>query len=148
MPTLSKQTRTFTLKESQESRQWLMIDVAGKPLGRICSQIALRLKGKHKPSYQPHLDMGDNIVVLNAEKVKLTGKKMDTKTAFSTTGAPGGTKFVAYNRVIQDKPEKIIELAVKGMLPHGSFGKRLMKKMHVYRGAEHPHKAQNPKEVK
>ena len=148
MPTLSKQTRFVTKQEAADSREWLVVDVAGRPLGRAASRVAALLKGKHKPSYQPHTDMGDNVIVLNAELVKLTGTKMDTKTAFSTTGARGGAKYKSYNRLIKDKPEQIIELAVKGMLPTGSFGKRLMKKMHVYRGNEHPHKAQNPKEAK
>ena len=124
------------------------MDVTERSLGRVASAIASLLKGKHKPSYQPHTDMGDNIIVLNAEKVRLTGKKLETKTAFSTTGAPGGAKFIPYERLMAENPEKIIQLAVKGMLPTGSFGKRLMKKMHVYRGSDHPHQAQNPKEAK
>ena len=145
MATITKQTSFFTKQDAEKARQWLVVDAKDYPLGRLAGHVASLLKGKHKPSYQPNLDMGDHVVVLNASQVKLTGKKVDTKTAFRTSGRPGGAKYTAYSRLMRDTPEQAIQLAVKGMLPKGGFGKRLIKKMHVYKGAEHPHSAQSPK---
>src|SRR5688572_5807821 len=125
MRELSKTTRIFTKEEALKARKWFLLDATGQPLGRLASRVAHVLKGKHKPSYQPNIDSGDNVVVLNAEKVKITGKKLTEKVAFRHSLYPGGARYVRYDRLMVTKPEKAIELAVKGMLPKSALGRHL-----------------------
>ncbi len=136
--------KSYMAKTNEVDRKWYVIDAEGKVLGRLATEIATILSGKHKPIYTPHVDTGDFVIVINAEKVKLTGKKMDQKSHFYHTGYPGGLKEVPYKRLIQEHPERIIELAVKGMLPKSSLGRKMIKKMKVYGGADHKHEAQMP----
>jgi large subunit ribosomal protein L13 len=141
---LSKQTKLFSAKNALASRKWYVVDATEQPLGRIASRIAHVLKGKHKPTYQANLDMGDNVIVLNAAKVKITGKKLTEKVAFRHSLYPGGARYVRYDTLMVTKPEKAIDLAVKGMLPKSSLGRRMRDKLFVYKGLAHPHKAQKP----
>lgn len=125
-------------------RRWFIVDVAGQPLGRISSKIASILRGKHTPNYTPHVDTGDFVVVINADKVKLTGNKIDTKFWYRHSAIPGGFKADPYRNLMENKPEFVIEKAIKGMLPKTPLGRKMHTKLKVYRGAEHPHKAQQP----
>ncbi len=136
--------KSFMAKTNEVDRKWYVIDAENKVLGRLSTEVATILSGKNKPIYTPHVDTGDFVIIINAEKIKLTGKKMDQKNYTYHTGHPGGLKQVPYNKLIQDKPEKIIELAVKGMLPKSSLGRNMIKKLKVYGGSEHNHQAQNP----
>ena len=124
---------------------WYVIDAKGQTLGRLASNIALRLKGKHKASYSPHVDMGDHIVVLNAGQVKVTGRKLTDKIYYHHTGAIGGIKSIALDKLLKEHPERAIEIAVKGMLPKTILGRRMFRKLHVFAGDKHPHAAQQPK---
>lgn len=137
-------TKTYMARSGEVEKNWYVIDAAGKPLGRIATQIARLLRGKHKPAYTPHVDTGDHVVVINAEKVVLTGKKADQKVYYRHTGYVGGLKEISFREMITEKPERVIHIAVKGMLPHNRLGRAMLKKLKVYRGNEHPHKAQNP----
>ena len=128
-------------------RDWLLVDASGKTLGRLASALAIRLRGKHKPSYTPHVDCGDNIIVLNAEKVAVTGAKLRDKMYYHHTGAIGGIKGIALGKMLAEHPERAIEIAVKGMLPKGPLGRKLFKKLHVFAGDKHPHAAQQPKAI-
>jgi large subunit ribosomal protein L13 len=128
-------------------RDWFVVDASGKTLGRLATQIAMRLRGKHKASYSPHVDCGDNIVVLNADKVAVTGDKLTDKMYYHHTGAIGGIKGVALNKLLAEHPERVIEIAVKGMLPKGPLGRKIFKKLHVFAGDQHPHQAQQPKNL-
>lgn len=139
--------KTVSANKNTVDKKWLLVDVAGQPLGRITSFIAARLRGKHKTSYTPHVDCGDNVVVINAEKVKLTGKKMSDKVYVSYTGYPGGQRFATPKETLQKHPERIIEHAVKGMLPKNRLGRALFNNLHIYVGTEHPHAAQKPTTV-
>lgn len=121
-----------------------MVDAADKPLGRLATEIARILRGKHKSMYTPHLDTGDHVVVINASKVKVTGKKAEQKTYFRHSGYMGAERHIPFRRMIQTHPERVIELAVKGMLPKGTLGRAMGKKLKVYAGAEHPHQGQQP----
>jgi large subunit ribosomal protein L13 len=123
---------------------WYLVDANGKTLGRLASQIAHRLKGKHKPSYSPHVDMGDHIVVVNAGKVRVTGRKLADKVYYHHTGHIGGIKSIGLAKLLEEHPERAIEIAVKGMLPKNTLGRRMFKKLHVFAGGEHPHRAQQP----
>ncbi|MGD2045696.1 MAG: 50S ribosomal protein L13 [Gemmatimonadota bacterium] len=136
--------RTYTPKADDITRHWWLVDAQDKPLGRLATEIARVLRGKHKPMYTPHLDVGDNVVVVNAEKVRLTGRKADQKTYFRHTGYMGGEKHIPYKRMLETHPERIVELAVKGMLPKNALGRAMHKKLKVYAGAEHPHQGQQP----
>ena len=129
-------------------RQWYVIDVQDLVLGRVASQIAMILRGKHKPTYTAHVDTGDNVIVINAGKIKLTGKKLDQKIYYYHTGYPGGLKEIPYRKLIAQKSEFAFRHAVKGMLPKGPLGNAMLKKLHVYDGAEHVHQAQKPIELK
>ena len=128
-------------------RDWFVVDASGKTLGRLATQIAMRLRGKHKASYSPHVDCGDNIVVLNADKVAVTGDKLTDKMYYHHTGAIGGIKGVALNKLLAEHPERVIEIAVKGMLPKGPLGRKIFKKLHVFAGDQHPHQAQQPQNL-
>ena len=128
----------------EKSRVWFVVDATDKPLGRLCSEIAKVLRGKHKPTYTPHLDTGDFVVVVNADKVKLTGQKLDKKFYYRHSGIPGGFKAVPYRTLFADSPTFPIEKAVKGMLPSGVLGRAMARKLHVYATPDHPHAAQKP----
>ena len=137
--------KTYTAKPSDIKRDWFVVDASGKTLGRLATEIARRLRGKHKPEYTPHMDTGDYIVVINAKEVKVTGKKTTDKIYHHHTGFPGGLKSITFDKLIEKKPEMIIEKAVKGMLPRGPLGREMYRKLKVYPGAEHKHAAQQPK---
>jgi len=136
--------RTYSPKPSEIERQWHVIDAADVVLGRLASSAATLLRGKHKPTFAPHLDTGDFVIVVNAGKVALTGNKRQTKFAYRHSGYPGGIKRVSYGDLLDKRPERAIEQAVKGMLPHNKLGRRQIKKLKVYAGPEHPHQAQQP----
>ena len=136
--------KTFNAKKDAVERNWYLIDAKDKVLGRIAVEIARRLRGKHKPTYTPHADAGDFIVVVNAEKIALTGKKLDDKFYYRHTGYPGGIKSVTAGKLQQQKPGEILKIAVKGMLPKNSLGRMMLKKLKVYAGSDHPHEAQRP----
>jgi large subunit ribosomal protein L13 len=137
--------RTFSAKPADVSRGWYLIDAEGVVLGRLASEVARRLRGKHKPIYTPHIDCGDNIVVVNAEKVRLTGTKRDKKVHRWHTGFPGGLKSRTYGQLLDGAhPERVLENAVRRMVPRGPLGREQMRKLHVYAGPEHPHSAQKP----
>jgi large subunit ribosomal protein L13 len=136
--------RTYTPKAEDIARRWWLVDATDKPLGRLATEIARVLRGKHKPIFTPHLDVGDNVVVVNAERVRLTGRKADQKTYFRHSGYMGGEKHIPFRRMLESHPERVIELAVKGMLPKNALGRGMRKKLKVYAGAEHPHQGQQP----
>jgi len=138
---------TFVAKPADVKRDWYVIDAEGKTLGRMATEIARRLRGKHKPEYTPHVDTGDYIVVINAEKVNVTGNKRKGKIYYRHTGYPGGLKQANFEIMINNFPERVVELAVKGMLPKGPLGRAMYTKLKVYAGAEHPHAAQQPQEL-
>lgn len=141
----SPKTRFF--KPEEVPQKWYLIDANGKTLGRIASHVARLLRGKNKPQFTPNADLGDFVVVINADKVQVTGKRAELKQLFHNTGYPGGAKFESFKELIKTKPEYVFEHAVKGMLPHNRLGRRIIKKLKVYRGAEHPHAAQQPEPV-
>lgn len=138
---------TKTIKASEIQKDWYVADADGKILGRFASEIAQILRGKHKPNFSPNMDMGDFVVVINAEKVKVTGKKETDKIYFRHSGYPGGTTFTDLSHMRRTYPERIIENAVKGMLPKNKLGRAIMKHLKIYAGSEHPHTAQQPKEL-
>ncbi len=139
--------KTFTAKPQSVQRDWYVVDATDKTLGRLATEIARRLRGKHKPEFTPHVDTGDYIVVINAEKVKVTGNKARAKTYYRHTGYPGGLRSMNFEKMIAHAPERVIESAVKGMLPKGPLGRAMYSKLKVYAGAEHPHAAQQPQEL-
>ena len=139
--------KTFSAKAEEINREWFLIDAEGKTLGRMASEIALRLRGKHKPEFTPHVDTGDYIVVVNAEKVAVTGNKMNDKMYHHHTGYVGNLKSINVKDLLQKHPERVIEKAVKGMLPKNSLGRQMYRKLKVYAGPEHPHAAQEPKDL-
>lgn len=136
--------KTFSAKSETVKRDWYIVDAAGKTLGRLASEIAKRLRGKHKAEYTPHVDTGDYIVVVNAEKVSVTGRKFTDKIYYRHTGHPGGIKEISFDKLQAKKPCDIIELAVKKMLPRNPLGRAMYRKLKVYAGTEHPHTAQQP----
>jgi len=136
--------KTYTAKPQTVTRDWYVVDATDKTLGRLATELASRLRGKHKPEYTPHVDTGDYIVVINAEKIRVTGKKATDKTYYRHTGFPGGLKSASFNELIAAAPERVLELAVKGMLPRNPLGRAMRKKLKVYAGTEHPHAAQLP----
>lgn len=136
--------KSYVAKPHEVERKWYVVDAEGKTLGRLATQVATILRGKHKPTYTPHVDTGDFVIILNAEKVKLTGKKLDQKMYRWHTGYPGGLKERTYRDMLNNKPEKVVMSAVKGMLPKNSLGRQMLKKLRVYRGTEHQHQAQQP----
>ncbi|WP_033075831.1 50S ribosomal protein L13 [Thalassotalea sp. ND16A] len=137
--------KTFTAKPESVQREWFVVDAEGKTLGRISTQIASILRGKHKPEYTPSVDVGDYVVVINADKVKVTGNKAKGKIYYSHTEFVGGLKQISFEKLIDKAPERPIEFAVKGMLPKGPLGRDMFRKLKVYAGAEHKHTAQQPK---
>ena len=140
--------KTYVAKPQTVERDWCLVDATDKTLGRLAADIASRLRGKHKPEYTPHVDTGDYIVIINAEKVHVTGNKVQDKMYYSHSGFPGGIKSINFEKLIQRAPERVIESAVKGMLPKNPLGRAMYRKMKVYKGASHPHAAQQPQELK
>ena len=136
--------KTFSLKNSEVSRNWVVFDASDKILGRFATKIADKLRGKDKPTFTPHVDGGDFVVVINADKVKVTGNKAEQKKYYKHSLYPGGLKEKSYKEVLESTPQRIIENAVKGMLPKNKLGKSIIKKLKVYSGSEHPHESQNP----
>lgn len=136
--------KTYSANAETAQHDWYIVDAEGKTLGRMASEIASRLRGKHKPEYTPHVDTGDFIVVVNAEKVGVTGNKAKDKIYYSHTEYPGGIKDISFEKLIAKAPERVIQSAVKGMLPRGPLGRAMFKKLKVYAGNEHPHQAQQP----
>jgi large subunit ribosomal protein L13 len=136
--------RTFSPKADDIQRQWHVIDASDVVLGRLASQVAILLRGKHKPVFAPHADTGDFVVVINAEKVTLSGNKLKDKRAYRHSGYPGGLRSVAYGALMASRPERVVEKAVRGMLPKNSLGRKMLRKLKVYRGPDHPHQAQQP----
>jgi large subunit ribosomal protein L13 len=139
--------KTYHAKPGEVEREWLLVDATDMVLGRLASQVAQILKGKTKPTYTPHVDTGDFVVVINAEKVRLTGNKAATKTYYRHTGYPGALKEVSFERMLAKHPERVIEKAVKGMLPKNTLGRKMGMKLKVYAGPEHKHEAQKPRQI-
>ena len=136
--------KTFILRKEDVERKWYVVDADGQILGRLASKIASILRGKHKETFTPHIDMGDHIVVVNADKIRVTGRKAEQKTYYRHTGYPGGLRTEKYEKIIQEHPDRIIRRAVWGMLPHNRLGRKLIKKLKIYASPEHPHQAQRP----
>jgi large subunit ribosomal protein L13 len=136
--------RTFSPKPSDVQRQWHVIDATDVVLGRLAAQAATLLRGKHKPIYAPHVDTGDFVIIVNAEKVALTGSKREDKVEYRHSGYPGGIRATTYDVLLAKNPRRVVEKAVKGMLPHNSLGRQMLSKLKVYAGPEHPHQAQKP----
>lgn len=140
--------KTFSARPADIEHGWWVIDAEGLVLGRLAAVVAGRLRGKHKPLYTPHIDCGDNVIIVNADKVKLTGNKFKEKTYYRHTGYPGGIKSITAAKVIGGQhPERLIEMAVKRMVPRGPLGRKILTKLRVYAGSEHPHEAQNPESL-
>ncbi|MFN3534346.1 MAG: 50S ribosomal protein L13 [Desulfatiglandales bacterium] len=137
--------KTYMAKKNEVERRWFVVDASDKILGRLATQIAMKLRGKDRPTFTPHVDAGDFVVVINAEKVRVTGKKLNDKFYYRHSGYLGGLKVTPLRDMLQKKPEEVIRLAVKGMLPKNRLGRQLIKKLKVYSGPEHPHQAQQPK---
>lgn len=137
-------TRTYSAKEADIKRKWYVVDAEGKTLGRLATQVAIVLRGKHKPIFTPHVDTGDHVIVVNAEKIHLTGDKVRQKTYYRHSGYPGGLKSETVKDLLERKPYVIVERAIKGMLPKTKLGKQMARKLNVYAGPAHPHKAQQP----
>ncbi len=145
MATKAQTFRTWSPKASEIQREWYVVDADGQILGRLATQIATLLRGKHKPTFTPHVDNGDFVVVVNAEKIQVTGKKPEQKMYYRYSGYPGGLKETSYRILHQRHPDRILKFAVKGMLPKNRLGRQLLKKLHIYAGPRHPHVAQQPK---
>ncbi len=139
--------KTMSAKFEPDQRKWVLVDAENQVLGRLATQVAMRLRGKHLPHFTPHVDTGDFVVVINAEKIQLTGRKWDQKTYYRHTGYMGGLRATTAKKLNQDKPDRLIRLAVWGMLPKNRLGRKLIKKLKIYAGAEHPHEAQQPAKV-
>lgn len=140
--------KTVSLNKATVDKQWVVIDADGLPLGRLASRISLVLRGKNKPGFTPHVDCGDNVIVVNAEKVTLSGKKMTDRVYVRYTGYPGGQRFTTPAAILAKRPTELLRRAVKGMLPKNRLGDKLINNLHIYAGPEHPHQAQNPKTIK
>ena len=136
--------KTYMANPDNIERKWYVVDAEGQTLGRLAAEVAKVLRGKNKPEFTPHIDTGDNVIVINAEKIKVTGKKLDQKVYYHHSDYVGGMKETTLREMMAKKPEQVIELAVKGMLPKGPLGRTMIKKLHVYAGAEHAHQAQKP----
>lgn len=145
MDTLSYKTKSAN--KATVNKEWVLVDATDKVLGRLASEVAMIIRGKHKPSYTPHVDCGDNVIVINAEKIRLTGQKWDKKEYISHSGYPGGQKVALAKHKIEKKPTFPVEKAIKGMLPKNTLGRELFRNLYVYEGTEHPHAAQQPKTI-
>lgn len=139
--------QTYSVKKDEIDKQWLVVDATDVVLGRLASVVAQRLRGKNKRIFSEHIDTGDFVIVVNADKVRLTGRKVEQKTYFRHSGYPGGARLTDLSKMIKDKPERVIEHAVRGMLPHNRLGRSQFKKLKVYRGEKHPHQAQKPEQL-
>ena len=139
--------KTYSAKAGEVQQDWYLVDASDKVLGRLATEIARRLRGKHKPEFTPHMDTGDNIVVINAEKIKVTGGKMEGKIYYRHSGYPGGLKSQTFRELMEKHPERALNNAVKGMIPRGPLGRAVLKKLRVYAGPEHPHAAQQLKQL-
>jgi len=136
--------KTYVPKPQDVEHNWHVVDANGKVLGRLASEVATILKGKHKPVYTPHMDVGDHVVIINAEKIRVTGKKAETKRYYRHTGYPGGLRSDSFTELLEKAPERILEKAIWGMMPHNKLGRKMFKKLKVYAGGKHPHEAQKP----
>jgi len=139
--------KTYVAKPQTVVHDWCLVDATDKTLGRLASELASRLRGKHKPEFTPHVDTGDHMVVINAEKIRVTGKKLDNKIYYHHTGYIGNLKSITLGKLLAEHPERVIQKAVKGMLPRNPLGRAMYRKLHVYAGPEHPHAAQQPKQL-
>lgn len=139
--------KTYVVKEADIERKWILVDASGQTLGRLASRIAQVLKGKHKPTYSPHMDGGDYVVVINADKIAVTGRKLDQKNYYRHTGYPGGIREINLRGLLERHPTYAVKFAVRGMLPKNRLGRRMLRKLKIYAGPEHPHQAQNPEVV-
>lgn len=139
--------KTYSAKPHEVAQNWLLVDAQGQTLGRMATAIATRLRGKHKAEYTPHVDTGDFVVVINADKVRVTGNKTTDKMYHAHSGFPGGLKSISFEKLLERAPEKVVKLAVKGMLPRTPLGRAMFKKLKVYAGTEHPHSAQQPQTI-
>ena len=139
--------KTVSLKAGDINKEWVVIDATDLVVGRLAARLALVLRGKNKPSFTPHMDCGDNVIVINADKVRFTGKKMTDKVYVRYTGHPGGQRFTTPKEVMAKKPTEVLRMAVKGMLPKNRLGSKLINNLHLYAGGEHPHQAQNPRTI-
>jgi large subunit ribosomal protein L13 len=139
--------KTYSVKAGEIQREWFVVDARDQVLGRLATRIATVLKGKHKPTYSTHLDVGDYVIVVNAAEVRLTGRKADQKEYFRHSGYMGGERMIPFRTMLAKRPERVIELAVKGMLPKNALGRQQLRKLKVYAGPEHPHAAQTPREL-
>lgn len=139
--------KTYSVKKSEITRKWYLVDADGVVLGRLASEVAGILRGKNKPTFTPHLDVGDHVIVVNADKVRLTGNKAQKKVYHHHSGYPGGLRETPYEELIKSKPEFVVRKAVKGMMPNNRLSRAMMKKLHVYSGPDHPHQAQKPEEL-
>jgi len=140
--------KTYAVKASEVQREWRVVDADGATLGRLATQVATILRGKHRATFSPHLDTGDPVVIVNAAKIRVTGKKLTDKLYIRHSGYPGGFRAESLERLLSRRPEEVIRRAVRGMLPQNRLGEQMMRKLHVYAGSEHPHAAQKPKELK
>ncbi len=141
-------TKTYAVKRADIQREWRVIDADGQTLGRLATRIAVLLRGKHRPTFSTHIDTGDPVIVLNASKIKVTGRKLQAKQYVRHSGYPGGMRTESLERLLARRPEEVIRRAVRGMLPQNRLGEQMVRKLHVYAGAEHPHAAQRPTELK
>ena len=139
--------KTFTATPSTIKREWCVVDATDKTLGRLASELAFRLRGKHKPEFTPNMDTGDHMVVINAEKIKVTGNKLDNKMYYRHTGYIGNLKSINLGKLLEQHPERVLQKAVKGMLPRNPLGRAVFRKLHVYAGPDHPHEAQQPTQL-
>lgn len=139
--------KTYSVKSADITRKWYVVDAAGLPVGRLAAELAKILKGKNKATYSPHLDVGDNVIVVNADKMVMTGNKLKDKVHYTHSGYPGGLKEISYEVLMRDKPQMVLHKAVQGMLPKNRLGRSMIRKLHVYTGPDHPHKAQAPEPV-
>lgn len=139
--------RTYMAKDDEVQRKWWVVDASGVPLGRIASRVAHVLRGKHKPAFTPHVDVGDHVVVVNAGEVTLSGRKPEQKKYYRHTRYPGGLKSRSYEELLEEDPEFVVEKAIRGMLPKNKLGRKMVKKLKVYAGPDHPHEAQQPEEL-
>ncbi len=139
--------KTYATKPEDIERRWWVVDAEGKILGRLASEVAKILRGKHKPYFAPHLDTGDYVIVINAAKIRVTGKKLDDKIYYRHSGYPGGLRSTTLAEMLKKRPTRVMRLAVRGMLPHNRLGRAMMRKLKIYEGESHPHQAQNPQEL-
>jgi large subunit ribosomal protein L13 len=142
-----RQMKTYTVKAGEIRRKWYVIDAQDLVLGRLASEVAQILRGKRNPTYSPHMDVGDNVIIVNSDKIKLTGNKQEQKIYYRHSGYPGGLREIPYSDLMKNKSDFVVKKAVRGMLPHNRLGRQMLKKLHVYKGASHPHKAQQPEQL-